>query len=107
MDARLKPFPAKPHRRQCLATVATVVATVLAVLAATAAGPAAAQQKRVAVSAIVEHPALDAARDGVRDELKDAGFEIGKNLRFDYQSARATRGRRPRSRASSSATGRM
>ncbi len=92
MDARLKPSPAKPHRRQCLATVATVVATVLVALAATAAGPAAAQQKRVAVSAIVEHPALDAARDGVRDELKDAGFEIGKNLRFDYQSAQGNTG---------------
>lgn len=48
--------------------------------------------KRVAVTAIVEHPALDAARDGVRDELKAAGYEVGKNLRFDYQSAQGNTG---------------
>lgn len=48
-----------------------------------------AQEKTVsvAVTAIVDHPALDAARDGVRDELKAAGFEIGKNLKYEYQSA--------------------
>ena len=41
----------------------------------------------VATTAIVEHPALDAARDGVRDELAAAGYEDGKNLRFLYESA--------------------
>lgn len=54
----------------------------LAVLAT----PALAQTKTVAVTAIVEHPALDAARDGVRDALAEAGFE-GENLQFTYQSA--------------------
>lgn len=48
--------------------------------------------KRVAVTAIVEHPALDAARDGVRDELKAAGYEVGKNLTFEYQSAQGNTG---------------
>jgi len=48
--------------------------------------------KTVAVTAIVEHPALDAARDGVRDELKAAGFETGKNLAFAYQSAQGNNG---------------
>lgn len=41
----------------------------------------------IATTAIVEHPALDAARDGVRDELKANGYEEGKNLRFEYESA--------------------
>lgn len=41
----------------------------------------------VATTAIVEHPALDAVRDGVRDELKDAGFVDGENLTFLYESA--------------------
>ena len=41
----------------------------------------------VAATAIVEHPALDAARDGVRDELAAAGFEVGKNLTFLYETA--------------------
>ena len=56
------------------------------------AAPALAADKSVAVTAIVEHPALDAARDGVRDELKAAGFEPGKNLRFEYQSAQGNTG---------------
>lgn len=50
--------------------------------------PASAQDEAfVAVTAIVEHPALDAARDGVRDELAANGYEAGRNLRFEYESA--------------------
>src|SRR5262245_36991809 len=41
----------------------------------------------VAVTAIVQHPALDACRDGVKDELKAEGYEDGKNLKFVYESA--------------------
>jgi putative ABC transport system substrate-binding protein len=52
----------------------------------------AAAEKSVALTAIVEHPALDAARDGVKDELKAAGFEVGKNLKFEYQSAQGNSG---------------
>ena len=46
--------------------------------------------KTVAVLAIVEHPALDAIRDGVREGLRDAGFETGKNLTWRYQSAQGS-----------------
>lgn len=42
---------------------------------------------KVSVTAIVDHPALDAARKGVTDELNDAGFVVGKNLKLEYQSA--------------------
>jgi len=61
----------------------------LALLAVTAlAGPAWAQEKPVvAVTAIVEHPALDAARDGVKEALAEAGFVDGQNLTFTYESA--------------------
>ncbi|WP_011582184.1 MULTISPECIES: ABC transporter substrate-binding protein [Chelativorans] len=45
-----------------------------------------AQTVKVSVTAIVEHPALDAVRDGVRDGLKEAGYE-GENLEFTYESA--------------------
>ncbi|MGR5235712.1 ABC transporter substrate-binding protein [Vibrio alfacsensis] len=41
----------------------------------------------VAVSQIVEHPALDAARQGLLDGLKAKGYEEGKNLEFDYKTA--------------------
>ncbi|MCD0504007.1 ABC transporter substrate-binding protein [Bordetella petrii] len=68
--------------------------TVGAVAAALAiqAVPAMAQQKSVAVTAIVEHPALDAVRDGVQDALKQAGYESGKNLKWQYQSAQGNTG---------------
>ncbi|WP_345783886.1 ABC transporter substrate binding protein, partial [Stenotrophomonas sp. YIM B06876] len=54
--------------------------------------PVHAQQKSVAVTAIVEHPALDAVRDGVQDALKQAGYESGKNLKWQYQSAQGNTG---------------
>lgn len=41
----------------------------------------------VAVTAIVDHPALNSIRDGVKDQLKEEGFEEGKNLKWQYQSA--------------------
>ncbi|MFL9926527.1 ABC transporter substrate-binding protein [Herbaspirillum lusitanum] len=61
-------------------------------LAAVCTMPALAADKYVAVTAIVEHPALDAVRDGVKDELKEAGFEAGKNLKWEYQSAQGNTG---------------
>ena len=61
-------------------------------LAMAVVAPAHAQQKSVAVTAIVEHPALDAVRDGVQAALNDAGFEAGKNLKWQYQSAQGNTG---------------
>lgn len=48
--------------------------------------------KSVAVTAIVEHPALDSARDGVLDALNEAGYNEGKNLKWQYQSAQGNTG---------------
>lgn len=60
----------------------------LALAAATAIGiPAHAENVTVAVTAIVEHPALDAARDGVKAALAEAGYKEGENLTFLYESA--------------------
>ena len=61
-------------------------------LALAAITPVHAQQKSVAVTAIVEHPALDAVRDGVQAALKEAGYEQGKNLKWQYQSAQGNTG---------------
>lgn len=64
-----------------------LVAAASAALASTVlAAPALAQTRTVAVTAIVEHPALDAARDGVRDGLAAAGFGA-QQINFVYQSA--------------------
>ncbi len=63
-------------------------ATLMALMAATAITTAAqAKDVVVEVTAIVQHPALDAARDGVKAALAEAGFKEGDNLKFVYQSA--------------------
>lgn len=60
-----------------------------ALIAAFAAMPAAAQSgsKTLAITQIVAHPALDAARKGVLDALAAKGFVEGKNLKVDFQNA--------------------
>lgn len=55
--------------------------------ASQASAVATSEHKRVAITAIVEHPALDAVREGVLAQLKSEGFEEGKNLSVDFQSA--------------------
>jgi len=59
----------------------------LALAAAVIATPALAADITVGVTAIVEHPALDAARDGIKDTLAAEGFKDGDNINFTYQSA--------------------
>ena len=68
-------------RRFALAVAALAAPLVLS------GAPAGAQQTSVADTAIVEHPALDAVRDGVRDELDAAGYRPGENLAFTYRTA--------------------
>ncbi len=46
-----------------------------------------AADKFVAITQIVEHPALDACRKGVKDVLAENGFVEGKNLKWSFQSA--------------------
>jgi putative tryptophan/tyrosine transport system substrate-binding protein len=69
--------------------VARRVGALVFLAALALAGPAAAQDDKVtvAVTAIVEHPALDAARDGIKEALAEAGYEDGRNLTLLYESA--------------------
>ena len=46
--------------------------------------------KSVGITAIVEHPALNAIRKGIEDELKAQGWASGKNLKVTYQSAQGS-----------------
>lgn len=65
----------------------------LALVAATAlVTPVKAEDVTVAITAIVEHPALDAARDGVKAALADAGYKEGENIKFLYESAQGNPG---------------
>jgi putative ABC transport system substrate-binding protein len=66
---------------------------ILALAAVTAlTAPAKAEDVTVAITAIVEHPALDAARDGVKAALADAGYKEGENIKFLYESAQGNPG---------------
>ncbi|HBQ97423.1 MAG TPA: ABC transporter permease [Cyanobacteria bacterium UBA11691] len=44
----------------------------------------------VAVTQIVEHPALDATRDGIQDELQAAGYTTGGTLTWKWESAQGS-----------------
>ena len=46
-----------------------------------------AAQRSLRVTEIVEHPALDAVRQGLLDELIRRGYQPGKNLEWEFQSA--------------------
>lgn len=46
--------------------------------------------QNVAITAIVEHPALDSIRKGIIEELEREGFINGKNVKIDYQSAQGS-----------------
>ncbi len=47
-------------------------------------------QPVVAITQIVEHPALDAMRKGVLDGLRERGFEDGKTMKVVFQSAQGS-----------------
>ncbi len=46
-----------------------------------------ADAKKIAITAIVEHPSLDAVRKGALEALADEGFKEGQNLTINFQSA--------------------
>jgi putative ABC transport system substrate-binding protein len=50
-------------------------------------GVAAAEPRTVAITAIVEHPALDAVRDGIMKGLAEAGYVEGPDVHFTYEDA--------------------
>ena len=62
--------------------------TLIGAILLAAAGLAQAQEVRtVAITQIVEHPALDAVYQGVKDELAEQGFKEGENLTIMHESA--------------------
>lgn len=42
---------------------------------------------KIGITQIVEHESLDKARQGFIDELKNLGYEEGKNINFDFHNA--------------------
>lgn len=85
----------QPAKKYVLGTVAVLLLAACspaeqAAAPAASGTAAAAGNKKIAITAIVEHPALDAVRKGVIDELKSKGYEEGKNLTVDFQSAQGS-----------------
>ena len=66
--------------RACLIPVALFMASLQPVFAAE-------KMRTVKITAIVEHPALDAARRGAIDALAKNGFVNGSNIAIEFQSA--------------------
>lgn len=46
-----------------------------------------ADTKKIGITQLVEHPALDATKTGFINALKDNGFEEGKNIDIDFKNA--------------------
>ena len=77
--------------KRLLAALA-VLAMAQTVHAQPATAPVPGKTYRVGFSQIVDHPALNATRQGFLDALRDAGFVEGKNLVFEYQNAQGNVG---------------
>jgi putative ABC transport system substrate-binding protein len=41
----------------------------------------------VAITAIIDHPSLEAVREGVKERLREAGYAEGQNLKVEHQTA--------------------
>ena len=65
----------------------TIASGLIAALALVADGAAAQQPSHVAITAIVEHPALDAVRDGIIEGLAELGRVEGTEVTFTYETA--------------------
>jgi putative ABC transport system substrate-binding protein len=75
------------NRRMALAGACTLVLWSVGLGAAMAA-----DMVTIDVTAIVQHPVLDVARDGIKKALEDAGYKDGTNLTFHYESAQGNPG---------------
>lgn len=65
---------------------------VLLVACGSEAGEGEKKKVKIGISQIVEHPSLDATREGIIKALKDEGYVEGKNLEVDVQIAQGDMG---------------
>jgi putative ABC transport system substrate-binding protein len=82
-------------RRAAITVAAVLVAApalATAALAEARTAPEPGRTYRIGFAQIVDHPALNATRQGFIDAFKEAGFEVGKNLVLDYQNAQGNPG---------------
>jgi putative ABC transport system substrate-binding protein len=72
--------------------MARIVSFLLLLFAVPALAQTPGRTYRIGFAQIVDHPALNATRQGFIDGLKASGFEVGRNLVFDYQNAQGDPG---------------
>lgn len=75
----------RTFRPVLLVTLAVILAAGATVFAAAA--PAPGKVYRIGIMQIVEHPSLDAARQGFIDALSELGYKDGQNVRYEIRSA--------------------
>lgn len=68
-------------------TLAAALVAAAALLAGCSGGSG--DKVTIGISQFVEHPALDASREGFLDALADAGYVDGENIEVDFQNAQA------------------
>lgn len=66
---------------------ASILAGCAASKTSTASNSSTNKQIKIGISQIVEHPALDSAKNGFIDALKEKGYDDGKNIKIDFQNA--------------------
>ena len=42
---------------------------------------------KIGLEQLIEHPALDSAREGFEERMKEKGYEDGKNIEYEYKNA--------------------
>jgi putative tryptophan/tyrosine transport system substrate-binding protein len=70
-----------------LLTVTVVTATATILLTSCSATVSSSSKKSIAVTQIVEHPSLNAIRDGLKEELIASGYDPEKNLKWQWTTA--------------------
>ena len=73
--------------RRLRAVSLMVLASLTLAAPAALSAPAPGRTYRIGVVQIVEHPSLDAARQGFMDALAELGYVDGRNVRYDVRSA--------------------
>jgi putative ABC transport system substrate-binding protein len=85
----MKPLTFPQHSvRFGLLTVLAVPTLIIPIVSGCVTRPS--STKSVAVTQIVEHPSLNAVRDGLKEELTAAGFDAAKNLKWQWESAQGS-----------------
>ncbi len=87
LSLSLKSLSLKSLSLKHLLTATVVTATATTLLTSCSATVSSSGKKSIAVTQIVEHPSLNAIRDGLKEELIASGYDPEKNLKWQWTTA--------------------